>query len=631
MGCGVWPEGRRTGKPEPLENGKESIYIFVNLGTKPLADQILDDVWDLGPRTKPFHLPPPIQWTEDPDNDPYWAFVFYGLRPLRSLLWAYYTFHDVRYRDKLIEVMRSYVKTDAQRPNVPVHPKMDDPHAVAFRAMILTNTFWKLKNSGELPADLEEPMRQSIRRTAAFLDDPKHFQSTYNHGYTESAAQLLVAVNFPEFQESAAWQKTGTDRLNGLMETAVDPDGVEIENSPFYHLYVLTFCTQDLFWAQRYGVNLGDSFGRRTAAMLPYVSFNTMPNGHLPQQGASVDLNVRKIDQRIYADDDDAELSLLPDVDTLSPAFHYMRTAGALGVEPDASQRNVRFAASGQAVMRSAFGKTDEMAAQTHIALNVGRWRTMHSHRDVLGFNYYSAGRVLLPDSGLFTYDRGADFDYFNGTRSHNTVVVDGLDQNMDEKKKADVHGGLMASGEKWLYQSGLHGLYEGVTHARSVLLLERDLTLVLDSLNSTAVHDYVQTWHLFPEAEITNEGLDVIGSADGKPLIAVRQALTDGVELTKIKGATQPMQGWTSIFYGKKDPNWALEYKLKGTHARFGTLLASGDFTSSPARVSVTFDEATSTWHASVCVNESRYAVEVHNQAGDGESVSVVETPTCP
>ena len=77
---------------------------------------------------------------------------------------------------------------------------------------------------------------------------------------------------------------------------------------------------------------------------------------------------------------------------------------------------------------------------QTFVTFNAGTYRTSHSDLDALGITMYSNGSEVLPTSGLFTYTEEPDLEYFHGTRSHNTVVVDGKDQ-AEGSAEAGSHG----------------------------------------------------------------------------------------------------------------------------------------------------------------------------------------------
>jgi heparinase II/III-like protein len=52
-----------------------------------------------------------------------------------------------------------------------------------------------------------------------------------------------------------------------------------------------------------------------------------------------------------------------------------------------------------------------------------------HAHADALSFHLWWHGRPVLVDAGTFTYEAGADRDWFRSTRAHSTIRVDGRDQ----------------------------------------------------------------------------------------------------------------------------------------------------------------------------------------------------------
>ncbi len=221
--------------------------------------------------------------------------------------------------------------------------------------------------------------------------------------------------------------------------------------------------------------------------MLHYATLITLPNGRIPLIGASLSVDVRKIEPDIYSK-----------LGAQHPEFEYARTGGTSGVAP--REKLALFPESELAIFRSAFSRGQRAAAETHVVFKVGPWRTTHSHLDVLGLTYYSAGRSLLPDSGLLRYDAGALHDYFWSTSAHNTVAVDRADQGacapevtahycaiheVDSSWAAAkyVQAGGTRTGPGWEYQSGAHELYSGVRHARGVLLLSRDVMVVVDDL----------------------------------------------------------------------------------------------------------------------------------------------------
>ncbi len=348
-----------------------------------------------------------------------------------------------------------------------------------------------------------------------------------------------------------------------MLDSTLDSDGVEVENSPFYHVYVLGLVYQIAQWAKLYEPALAPSYTAAADNMLRYAAYVTQPSGYLPMLGATATTFVPSQDPTVYGPMASADAEF---------AFAYSR--GARGTPPP--DGTYLFPSSGLFLMRSPLGSASNLPNQTFVTFDAGPYRTEHSDLDALGITMYSNGSTVLPESGLFTYTDQPDRAFFHGTRAHNTVVVDGGDQ---AQGSATAGPSGSAAGATWA--RGTSTLYTGVTHRRSVVVLRQGLTLVVDRLAGSATHTYTQTWHLPPDASIDAEGQDVaVINGAGKRVLQIRQADPAAETLATARGQTSPvMQGWYSSSYGSKVPDWALEYSRKGTSANFTTLLAAGPY----------------------------------------------------
>ena len=143
-----------------------------------------------------------------------------------------------------------------------------------------------------------------------------------------------------------------------------------------------------------------------------------------------------------------------------------------------------------------------DFTQSTYLTYNVGRYRTAHSDLDALDHHLYGDGGDLLPDAGLYTYQPGPYRDYFHGTMSQNTVVVDGKSQ-----AAGDGTGTQLVTKDGMTYQSAESSLYGGVIHQRLVMMIDQDHLLVVDRLSSTSAHTYQQMFHLFPVPRSPGQG----------------------------------------------------------------------------------------------------------------------------
>ena len=584
--------------------GAEVIYDFLDRGKRDIADQMLEDCWQL-PRYDSVCFGGEPEWQEDPYDEKYWRFIFYALRPLRHLLWAYQTTTDVRYRDQLVRILRSFAQ---KASDIPASYRWDR-HTTAFRAMSLVNIVQKLRSSDDLDDSLDAALVELIHEDGVFLENPKNFEATNNHGITQAAALVLIAYNFPEFAEAERWRWTGIDRLNTLVSSLIDADGVEIEQSPFYHFYVLMMLLQIHDWVEEQGLELTTLFAERVAQMVRYATLIAAPDGLVPMLGSTVRQSIRTYQRSVF-----------DKLQSENDEFLYVRSAGRRGVSPQ--DRVVLFPSTGQAILRSGFGPAEEFEQQTHLLFYIGRHRTNHSHLDALNFHLYNGGRTILTDSGLFTYEKGLEHDYYWSTRAHNTVVVDGLNQ-----RKGTAAIGLTVEEEGWAYQSGSHTLYDGVFHGRGIVLIGRDIVVVVDYLDSDTVHEYAQTWHLFPGARADGSASAVqVDDENGQSVLSIHQSEADNLDVSFPIGETSPRQGWYSEIYEVERPGQVIEYRRNATSAMFATVFALGSLSTQTPHVTLT--NTNSDASVQFTLDETAYSVQIQDLAGPREQVIVVSEP---
>lgn len=538
--------------------GHEVIYRALEKGTVAKADLMLQNIFPVD-RFADTPMPGGPHWNEDPFQEKYWRFLFYSTRSWSHLPFAFDATGDRRYIDRLAYLTKSFLNNGGLASE-----GVKDPHTSAFLAMMLVKYQARLQRGGALTPELDHDFSSGLRNRGLFLADPVNFEASYNHALTEAAALFMVATLHPYLAEAPAWRRLAIERLTHVTRDLIDADGVQVEQSPFYHFYVLKFLAEIDRWAGANGLTMdGLDLHGLVASMLPFATRIALPNGELPHFSSSTDYNVQK----------DGILDALTGVD---PAFDYIRSKGAVGTAPSPSSKV--FPTAGFAVLRTPFAAGPAYAKATQVVLDVGPYRTTHSQFDALTMVFY-ADRPLLVDSGLYSYEKSISRDYYVSTAAHNTVVVDGLNQALGA-----AHPETFASGATtgWSYSSGSHDLYAGVHHKRGVLLLGRDLSLVIDDLAdaSGASHRYAQMWHLAPDLNLSAApDLSAVGAdASGATALRIVPLVVEGLGIRQFRGEIAPKQGWVSQLYEQEVPAAALAYDQAGAHARYATLLAGGE-----------------------------------------------------
>lgn len=537
--------------------GKEIIYPDIDNGDIHVANGVLENKYEIS-RFKSVSIDEQ-KWKEDPFSDIYWRFNYYNLEPVRNLLFAWIKTGKPAYKNKLIEITESFIEAGVNGPY------SWDYHGVAFRTMTLVNVREKLRKKNELTVDLDEKITETLKIHGDFLANSAHFEADFNHGLDQAAALYLLAVNFPSMPEADRWLKISSARIIEMQKNIIDDDGVLVENSPYYHIYVLEkFLAIDKYLKQNHLVIEGFS-EEKIDKMISYVVYILQPDLTVPTIGASIE---RKINL----------FGLYKEIAELRPDLLYVLTQGKHGRKPSAL--NIYYPVSGETIMRSAWGKGNSYGNQTQVIFDVGNYRTNHSDLDALSFNLFGRGIDLMPDSGLYTYENGSYRSYFHGTKSHNTVVVDGKDQNIGGESKK-VSSGFFKEGNGYVYQSGQHTLYDGVSHKRAIVMIEDSTVIILDNLKSDSSHIYEQIFHLFPGAKINLNSLTLTAQGDKvEQSLTIKQFITENLELKKVINEQNPPNGLCSSEYKVAVPCYSVAYVQKGNNVSYITAISIGQDT---------------------------------------------------
>lgn len=444
--------------------GLENIYAFLREGEVEWGERMLENCWTLSTRQPEICFNGTIPtWTENPFDEPFWRFLFYSLRPMRHLLVDYFQAdkdndeaHRVRIRQIIFDCISSFEQTDIESPWV---YDFHDLHGVAFRSMVLSEFYWLFQHFldyGELNAILRLQWR-----SVEFMMQEDNWQKTNNHGFNQAVAVFGAAVNFPFLQDSAKWEATGLERLKYFMESTIDEEGVLIENSPFYHNYMLKKVSDLFSWAIDYDLMLPKVYGTRIPLMLDYAMDMAQPDLKFPLVGASVSSN--------YLSDGDFKA-----LEHLRPRLAWQRSHGKRGdpqVDDPEAMYSSEYSISGQLSFRSSWNPRDNVSFWF---VDIGPYRSKHCDFDFFHFTWFRNEEILV-DSGLGTYAETPYHSYFHGTRSHNVIYVDNATQPEDfpyTRNKVQTH-------KNWSGVSGNMTVEGNYSWSRSFLFIGDDNFLI--------------------------------------------------------------------------------------------------------------------------------------------------------
>jgi hypothetical protein len=196
-----------------------------------------------------------------------------------------------------------------------------------------------------------------------------------------------------------------------------------------------------------------------------------------------------------------------------------------------------------------------------------------HKHNDLLSFELYAGDKAFIVDPGTYLYTSNADWrNLFRSTRYHNTIVIDGQEQNRFDPRqifKMTPDAGVVV--HDWLStpdldrldveHSGYARLERPVSHRRKFEFLKNEPSWkIIDVLAGQGEH--TAHWYFHFDA-----GIELASLGEG-----TFRTCCDGTNLElRIRAELQQFRfeiedGWVSRRYGHKLPAKVLH--ISGTFA---------------------------------------------------------------
>jgi len=379
--------------------------------------------------------------------------------------------------------------------------------------------------------------------------------------------------------------------LTEELDRQVYPDHFQYELATGYHYVVINNYSRLLRAAKAFDVVLPEAFTRRIEKMLELFVRLMRPNGCLPDINDGSDAPAKNYIKE--------QIDFFPDNRTLQWVCADRRGEGM----PEFTSVALEYA--GMVIMRDGWAEQD-----TWGFIDIAPFGTGHQHEDKLNLLIHAKGKYILTENGSYAYDESQMRKYALSTRSHNTVRVNGMDQNRrvcyhweeeDIRKKAPMEYRLE---ETFDYACGTYNegygnceedtafkdkdindtvqgpAYMGVSHQRSVIFYKKPeqgmepFFVVIDRLYSEDENAYEFLWHVDAE-EVVLRGMDV--KADFLHICnSLKDVKRDGVSVICCQQWPQ-WQGWKkgpSGIQGDDMPLPTVKYTTNGTSVRVVTVL---------------------------------------------------------
>jgi hypothetical protein len=395
----------------------------------------------------------------------------------------------------------------------------------------------------------------------------------------EAAGLLVGALAFPWFGESERWAEKAASVLEAELVNNTFPSGLNREMAFEYHGFVAELALVAGAEADLAGRPMSESFWNTVRAMLDAGAAVLDRNLRGPRYGDGDDGKGLVIGPR----DAGQWAALLAagrivfgtpdwwptaDDDPTGRLLAALITPRHGSVRP--RQRPSHFADAGLTLLRTESADGPEIWCRCDAGPHGFLAIAAHGHADALSVEVRRDGVDILADPGTYCYHGETAWRrYFRSTLGHNTVEIGEVDQSLsagpflwarhansrllglDQDDRGHVTG--------WRAEhDGYANLTPSATHRRQVhLLTESQRVEITDEILTAGPHPIRMAFHLGPQVAVrlvgTEARLSWTTDGDGQGQAALE--LPVQMRWSAVSGSTQPVMGWFSPGFGKKEP----------------------------------------------------------------------------
>lgn len=347
-----------------------------------------------------------------------------------------------------------------------------------------------VKDSPYLTADFCTAFMKYMYQNFKYF--PTRVNATGNWREYEQLAVVYATSAYPELTNSKSTLDASIESWKNAFNTSFMTDGTYIEPTFGYHRSSFAMYRDFKKACVESRIELPEEMDERLLKAAYYMALSKGSGGVALQygdEGAGVSgANAYTIVSDWYNDRE----------------FQFIDSMGAKGTEPNWT--SYHFPEGRYTFMRSDWEK-NALCLFTNVRGGEGG----HDHADDNGIVLSDHGKLLLVDSGKFTYN---NYDparmYGMSTRGHNTVVINDTSQRNPwttdiNASRGPIHRWLTNSKFDFLSQSTQ--AYPEHEHMRSILFVKSGFAIVSDKImpnEKTAVNNYKQYWHMLPNSNIT-------------------------------------------------------------------------------------------------------------------------------
>jgi hypothetical protein len=328
-----------------------------------------------------------------------------------------------------------------------------------------------------------------------------------NHAITETLALYLIGLLYPQFPNATKWKEKGKKWFEEEIAYQVYEDGTFLQFSMNYHRVVVQLLTWGIVLAEKNNESFNKLVYERAVKSIEFLRTCIVDeNGYLPNYGANDGALFFKLNDADYGD--------------YRPQLSALATALKLDLDFQEEAEDVNWYGLKKQELRKwkpapgihSFKKGGYYIfreTETLTFIRCGKHKDRPSQADNLHLDIWYKGENVLLDGGSYKYNTDQEtLNYFMGTTSHNTVMLENYDQmekgsrfiwyNWTQAKDAFVR----ETEESYYFKGAINAfsyLSKGIVHERKVIKDRNNPKWIVKDtiINKPNQLSLRQLWHL--------------------------------------------------------------------------------------------------------------------------------------
>lgn len=461
--------------------------------------------------------------------------VVWELSRCHHLLWlaeAYSLTNDRKYSKEVVAEIKDWIKNNPLMYSINWTCSMD----VAIRAVNWMYAVGIIIDSGDIDDEFSDLIYKSLYEHGFYIINnlEKTIPYSGNHYLSDLTGLLFISVLYPDNFFARRWFRFALKEFKREALIQISPDGTNYEHSVSYHRLVSELFIYPFALLKRLNYVLSPEVESRFKLMIDYIASYTKKSGLSPliadnDNGRLLPFTPRDFRKHGYMCNIGNALWRKRYNNSIEAAAESLYIAAGTTTNGNADGKFERedtqlFPDNRLAIIRddeTELYVTNSPAFLTSGSTSVGAKGGTHTHPDALSFELSFAGEDFIIDSGTYVYtSRPSLRNELRATVSHNTIVVDGLNQNGFSDRDVftqTIHTvGHILTADEGDNRKTVTGSYHfddfstSFIHFRTFEVCGGVVT-IKDEVSGAGEHDLCLNFHIAPGVEVDDDGKHIM------------------------------------------------------------------------------------------------------------------------